>query len=433
MAGNRIDSPKGLQLNPSPPGAVRVTKRAGMIGIAIVAVVAILIVYGASRRRQQQAATVAAARDAKADSALPAADVLKTDLIRSKNEPPGARYVSGQTQGLMPPPLDVKPNEPRVPDASYTGGSAPHELTPEEKRRQSAYQKEVAAMEAPSKVEGAAVVEAAQQASSSANLVPAAYARPGGPGAGGQSSQDNRLGNQRPNDYDAQNAQEKKEAFLGTVRQRQEENYLKATRTAQLGPYEIKAGWNIPAVLEQALNSDLPGEIRALVRENVYDTASGKFLLIPQGSRLIGIYSSNISYGQDGVQAIWTRVIFPDGSSLNLDNMNGLDEKGLSGLRFDVDHHYRRLFATALLTSLFAAGLQLSQNTTGGQNVLTTPSPAQAVGQAVGAEVTQMGVEITRKNLNVQPTIKIPIGYRFNVRVNRDIIFDLPYVPYPQR
>lgn len=432
MAGNRIDSPKGLQLNPSPPGAVRVTKRAGMIGIAIVAVVAILIVYGASRRRQQQAATVAAARDAKADSALPAADVLKTDLIRSKNEP-RPRYVSGQTQGLMPPPLDVRPdvrpNDARVPDASYAG-STPHELTPEEKRRQAAYQKEVAALEAPSKVEGASV-EAAQQASASANLVPAAYAPR--PGAGGQSAQDNRLGNQRPNDYEAQNDQEKKEAFLTTARQRQQENYLKATRTAQLGPYEIKAGWNIPAVLEQALNSDLPGEIRALVRENVYDTASGKFLLIPQGSRLIGLYSSNISYGQDGVQAIWTRVIFPDGSSLNLDNMNGLDEKGLSGLRFDVDHHYKRLFATALLTSLFAAGLQLSQNTSGGQNVLTTPSPAQAVGQAVGAEVTQMGVEITRKNLNVQPTIKIPIGYRFNVRVNRDIIFDLPYVPYPQR
>jgi len=430
MTGNRIDSPKGLQLNPSPPGAVRVTKRAGMIGIAIVAVVAILIVYGASRRRQQQAAAVAAARDAKADSALPAADVLKTDLIRTKNAPARAPYVSGQTQDLIPPPLDVKPSDPRVPDVSNAGASAPRELTPEEKRRQAAYQKEVAAMDAPSKVEGAAVVEAAQQASASANLVPAAYARPG---TGGPSAQDNRLGNQRPNDYEAQNAQDKKEAFLGTVRQRQEENYLKATRTAQLGPYEIKAGWNIPAVLEQALNSDLPGEIRALVRENVYDTASGKFLLIPQGSRVIGIYSSNISYGQDGVQAIWTRVIFPDGSSLNLDNMNGLDEKGLSGLRFDVDHHYKRLFATALLTSLFAAGLQLSQNTTGGQNVLTTPSPAQAVGQAVGAEVTQMGVEITRKNLNVQPTIKIPIGYRFNVRVNRDIIFDLPYVPYPQR
>ena len=81
----------------------------------------------------------------------------------------------------------------------------------------------------------------------------------------------------------------------------------------------------------------------------------------------------------------------------------------------------------ALLTSLFAAGLQLSQNT-GQQNALVTPSPGQVAGQAVGQQVTQLGIDITRKNLNVNPTIKIPMGYRFNVRVNRDMLFDRPYV-----
>ena len=94
-----------------------------------------------------------------------------------------------------------------------------------------------------------------------------------------------------------------------------------------LGPYEIKAGWVIPAVLQQALNSDLPGEIRALVRESVYDTATGKYLLIPQGARLVGSYSARVSYGQNGIQVIWDRIIFPDGSSIVLDGMTGQDAK----------------------------------------------------------------------------------------------------------
>jgi len=92
------------------------------------------------------------------------------------------------------------------------------------------------------------------------------------------------------------------------------EDYLNSVRSAPLSEYEIKAGWEIPAVLEQSLNSDLPGEIKALVILNVYDTATGRYLLIPQGSRLIGQYDSRVAYGQDGVQVIWNRIIFPDAS-----------------------------------------------------------------------------------------------------------------------
>ena len=189
--------------------------------------------------------------------------------------------------------------------------------------------------------------------------------------------------------------------------------------------FEIKTGWDIPATLEQAINSDQPGEIRALVRENVYDTATGKYVLIPQGSRLIGSYNSTVSYGQDGVQAVWDRVIFPDASSLDLNGMIGQDARGESGLRYAVDHHYARLLGFAVLTSLFSAGFQLSQNRPG--TILAQPSPGEVVAGAVGSQVSQLGVEITRRNLNVQPTIKVPAGYRFNVRVNRDIVFDAPY------
>ena len=127
-------------------------------------------------------------------------------------------------------------------------------------------------------------------------------------------------------------------------------------------------------MLEQALNSDLPGELKALVSSNVYDTASGRYLLIPQGSRLVGVYNSRIGYGQDGVQVIWDRVIYPDGSSLDLSGMIGQDAHGFSGFRDKVDHHYTRLIGFAVLTSLFAAASEISQNQN--RSLLTYPSPA---------------------------------------------------------
>src|SRR5258708_28226293 len=105
------------------------------------------------------------------------------------------------------------------------------------------------------------------------------------------------------------------------------ESYLHSTRTQPIGRYEIKVGWDIPAVMEQALNSDLPGEVKALVRENVYDTATGKYLLISQGARLVGNYSSKVSYGQNGIQVVWDRIVFPDGSSIVLDALSGQDAK----------------------------------------------------------------------------------------------------------
>jgi type IV secretion system protein VirB10 len=202
-----------------------------------------------------------------------------------------------------------------------------------------------------------------------------------------------------------------------------------------LSKYEIKAGWDIPATLEQAVNSDLPGEIKALVRSNVYDTATGHYLLIPQGARLVGTYNSRIAYGQRGVQVLWNRIIYPDGSSLDLgdragDGMTGTDTAGNAGFRSGVDNHYKRLIGFAALSSLFSAGVELGQNGGGGGgSVLQGPNAGQTVSAAVGQQLGELGVEITRRNLNIQPTIHIPIGYRFNVRVGRDILFDAPYRP----
>jgi type IV secretion system protein VirB10 len=226
--------------------------------------------------------------------------------------------------------------------------------------------------------------------------------------------------------------QSDKERFLDAARKHAEQDYLPAVRTEALSPYEIRAGWIIPAVLEQRLNSDLPGEVRALVMTSVYDTATGAHLLIPQGSRLIGKYDSRISYGQSNVQVVWDRLIYPDGSALDLDGMAGMDSEGDAGLHDQVDRHYKRIFGFAALTSMMAAGLALAQQGNYG-GYYGYPSPEQMATAAAGREMAEAGMEITRKNINVQPTIKIRAGERFAVKVNRDIILDGPYVPRPKR
>jgi type IV secretion system protein TrbI len=232
---------------------------------------------------------------------------------------------------------------------------------------------------------------------------------------------------QNLSDFDRQNGQFEKEGFANKENSKTESSYLSRVRTAALGKFEVKSGWLIPAVLEQELNSDLPGMIRALVRENVYDSVTGQYLLIPAGSTLIGMYNSHVGYGQDALQAVWNRIIFPDGSSLRLDAFEGDDGQGAAGYRDQVDNHWARLFSGALLTSLFAMGVQLSQ----GQNssVLQSQSVGQQAGAAVGQQLGQLGVEVTRRNLNIQPTIRIRPGYRFFVRVEKDILFKGPYTP----
>lgn len=237
-----------------------------------------------------------------------------------------------------------------------------------------------------------------------------------------------RAGDSTGDGYSEQNLQDQKAAFIKGARSTVGGDQTRTSRLRPMSKYEIKAGWDIPAVLEQALNSDLPGEIRALVREDVYDTASGNYVLIPQGARLVGVYDSRIAYAQDAVTVVWNRVIFPDGSSIDLDGMAGQDAEGRAGLRHDVDNHYRRLLGFALLTSGFSAAFRLSQSSRG--SVLGYPSAAETAGSAVGSELSRLGADVTRRNLNVQPTIKVPVGFRFNVRVNRDLLFDGPYRPY---
>jgi type IV secretory pathway VirB10-like protein len=299
-----------------------------------------------------------------------------------------------------------------------------------EQQRAEEYKREMEAMEAPTSVKGSLPSESSNKPSVPAtDLLQSIQAAllnaravqgiPVGVPAS-LAGQDQRT------DYDRQNDQGRKVDF-GSLHAKEEDEYLGRERKAALGRFEIKAGWLIPAVLEQELNSDLPGLIRALVREDVYDSVSGRYVLIPAGSTLVGIYNSQVGYGQNALQAVWRRIIFPDGSCISIGGFEGDDGQGAAGFRDQVDSHWRRILCGALLTSLFAAGIQVSQGTN--SSILQSQSVGQQVGQAVGQQIGQLGEEVTRRNLNVQPTIKVRPGYRFFVRVEKDILFNGAYSP----
>lgn len=197
-------------------------------------------------------------------------------------------------------------------------------------------------------------------------------------------------------------------------------HYLKGGREAPLSPYELKAGSVIPAIMIGGINSDLPGQIIGQVRENVYDTASGRYILIPQGAKLIGTYDNAITTGQERVLVAWTRIIYPDGSSVDLGKMPGADSAGYAGLHDKVDNHFWKAFGNALMMSVFSAGVQISQG--GGGNNMYGLNTQQTIAAGLGQQLGQLGQELARRNAQIQPTIEIRPGMHFTVMVTTDVI-----------
>lgn len=223
-----------------------------------------------------------------------------------------------------------------------------------------------------------------------------------------------------------QNRQDHKRAFLKDVSETAV--YLNHTRMAPLSRYEVKASTIIPGVMISGVNSDLPGQIIGQVRANVYDTATGQHLLIPAGARLIGTYDSTVTMGQERVLIAWNRIIYPDGSSVSLDTMPGADVSGFAGFNDKVDNHYLRIFGNAFMLSLFSAGIQLSQPTQPrGSGIYDSQ---QIMAAELGRQLGRMGMEMTRRNLNIQPTLEIRPGYQFTVMITKDIILP-PWEGHP--
>jgi type IV secretion system protein VirB10 len=190
-------------------------------------------------------------------------------------------------------------------------------------------------------------------------------------------------------------------------------------------PYELRAGFVIPATLLSGVNSELPGQLIAQVSHDVYDTATGKHRLIPQGTRLVGSYDSKVVYGQSRVLIAWQRLVFPDGKAMDIGSMPGADSAGYSGFHDKINNHYLRIFGSALLMSGVVAGVNSSQ--TNPKNDPFGTSTNTLLSQAVAQQLGQVAVEFIRKNINIAPTLEIRPGYRFNVMVVKDLTFDKPY------
>ncbi|XER92968.1 TrbI/VirB10 family protein (plasmid) [Campylobacter fetus] len=220
-----------------------------------------------------------------------------------------------------------------------------------------------------------------------------------------------------PNLQNINSSGDNNDKFLSKLRNN---GYLEQVKQKPISAYEIKAGWNIPAVLITGVNSELPGQILAQITQNVYDTATGKYLLIPQGTKVVGDYSNNVIYGQSRLLVAWNKIIFPNGDTLNIGNMQGASMDGYTGFEDQVDNHYFRIFGSAFLLSSITAGIALSDNSQGNQ---TETARDKAIGQAI-QQMGQVASEMIRKNMNISPTLIIRPGYKFNIFVTKDIVLE---------
>jgi type IV secretory pathway VirB10-like protein len=247
------------------------------------------------------------------------------------------------------------------------------------------------------------IAEAASVGAST--IVPNQMSQPARPGA---------------DDTFTQNGQDRKLAFV---------NASVDTRTtspdrvaAPASSYVVQAGNIIPAALITGIRSDLPGQITAQVTENVFDSPSGRFLLVPQGTRLIGIYDSQVAFGQSRVLLVWTRLIMPNGRSIVLERQSGADTAGYAGLEDEVDNHWSALFKAALLSTLLGVGSELGSTTGTGTNsdVIT------ALRRGSSDSLNQTGQKVVQQKLNIQPTLTVRPGFPVRVIVNRDLVLE-PY------
>jgi type IV secretory pathway VirB10-like protein len=219
----------------------------------------------------------------------------------------------------------------------------------------------------------------------------------------------------------SQNGQDRKLAFLNAPVDRRTTSPDRLAAPAS--PYVVQAGTIIAASLITGIRSDLPGQITAQVTENVYDSPTGRSLLIPQGAKLIGVYDSQVAFGQSRVLLVWTRLIMPNGRSIVLERQQGADTAGFSGLEDDVDNHWGAMFKAAALSTLLGVGSELgsSSNSTGANSDII-----RAFRRGSSDSINQTGQQIVRRNLNIQPTLTIRPGFPVRVIVNRDLVLG-PY------
>lgn len=446
----KLAAPTGTTLPGSNrPKARRLSKNLGIVAFLIVIVLVGAILLGVGERQRmartqtERGSAIAETRAAPATAAASQVTqgIGNGSFAKGSGAVDNASHVDGAAGGgssgtpttRTASGLVVPAGGPSATTTVPGGANALPPPTPEERALEQAYRDELDAMKAGTaagtKLPAAGLGSASPGAGSgAAGLPPELLAavgaltanRPtGAPGTAG-------LASMSEDDMATQNGWARKREFGNPARGASSTG---RAPQAAASPYLIRAGWTIPAILEQDLNSDLPGEIRALVTQNVYDTATGEYLLIPQGTRLIGTYDSAVGYGQGALQAIWTRLVFPDASILDLGAGRAQDASGRAGLRFRTNYHTGRLLGAGLLTSFFSAGYEIAQGNQRG-SILDGTSASDRAARGVAEEISRLGSEITRRNLNVAPTIEIPAGFRLQVFVAEDLEFrDLYRLP----
>lgn len=212
----------------------------------------------------------------------------------------------------------------------------------------------------------------------------------------------------------APTATSSRRAFLGQRGNRSTERPERIMRLAS--PYVVQAGSVIPAALITGIRSDLPGQITAQVTQNVYDSPTGRILLIPQGSRLIGEYDSDVAAGQNRVLLAWDRLILPGGHSILLDRLPGADAAGMAGLEDQTNYHWGNMLKAALISTLLGAGTELISN--GDSDLI------RALRFGTQDTISQTGRQVVQRQLNVPPTLTVRPGFSLRIIVTRDLVLE---------
>lgn len=212
---------------------------------------------------------------------------------------------------------------------------------------------------------------------------------------------------------DDPNGQQRKNAMVGRANAESDVNPHRLVEP--VSPWTAHAGTVIAASLITGLNSDLPGLVTAQVTENVYDSVTGKTLLLPQGSRLIGRYDSMISVGQSRALVVWQRILLPDGSSIQIDNVPATDTQGYSGLSDGVDRHSWQLLKGVALSTLLGVGTELGSGSSESDLV-------RAIRESAQQNTARAGDQFVSRSLDIQPTLRVRPGWPVRVVVHKDIV-----------
>ena len=406
-------APEPLAVYGPRPAVTRISRRAVvLVGVAGVGLTLVVLAVGSGGR---------ATPDRQAGQAMEN-DVRPAGPIESVRDLPRDYTYEAQPAAVAPP------NASRAAPATRATDPSPQDRLLEDQIRQTMALREQLAAQHQKELQLAdesplvfAKIKPTAEATRPESTAPAppptapTYEPPPSFWRGGEPANPAGLGN------DAAGQRGSRDAFLaeaGNV-----EPYLHLPLLRPASRFELKAGSVVPAALVTAINTDLPGDVIAQVTENVYDSATGDYLLVPQGSRLLGTYHSLVSNGQNRALLVWQRLIFPNGNSITLGGMPGIDEAGAAGVADRVDYHLDKLAAATALSTAIAYGGNLARNR---QSVNGGYPSEDVIGDTIAQQADRIGGKIIDRQLDVQPTITIRQGWPLRVLVNKDIVL----VPY---